>query len=1413
MGSQLRGLSASWGVLLCAAAAVDAQTLEAWVSRFTQSGCSDPWPGGDPEWKMKFWLKNDIDTAEKYSGCIGTNSGSVNKYGTWCKKGPTTGATTLTIRWEGEEDDGTSDDCTHDSGDDCKADGTCSKTVTPGTSGTFDCGNGNHRVYVTWKHITPSPTRHPTESPTKYPTGGPSGSPTPAPTRSPTTAAPTLSPTVSPTESPTAPTSAPSSNPSTAPSASPTQNPTTSPTGNPSTSPTRSPTKIPTGSPTLMPTMHACDDGSHGCHNISAGGICVKVGGDGWKCDCDKHYWCSAGCSGAHIAHECTLITDGPSAAPTAAPTVAPTVSPTTSPTFSPTTSPTTSPTVSPTTAPTQNPSTSPTVSPTYSPTTAPTTSPSFSPTYSPSTAPTTAPTVSPTYSPTVSPTQNPTTKPTGSPTWSPTTAPSTAPSTAPTTAPTSAPTTAPTGSPTTAPTTAPTQEPTTSPTMNPTWSPTTAPTSAPTTAPTTSPSWSPTVAPSTAPTAVPTTSPSWSPSPVPTAAPTAMPSAAPSSTPTSAPSTTPPTGAPKTSGPSAGPSVPPTQGPWVSPSEAPSVSPTPAPTLGKATGFAQGTADAGAVSAVLAVSAPAAAQGGRMAILATGCVGGKPEDVLPWTLHPTQLAIPGFTLPVHAGCVVANIGIAAAAAGLHFLATLFVQKVMNKGLLEARGMLRFPTGPVLLLAVLTQGPTFAGARLIRYAAGPIDVIVSIIGLVISAWVPLTVLYEGRRSQKLAVFKLDPTARRGCKSYWLGTGEWLSLPNKDKRNSFRVERWGIAFRAALPKKHSVLAVDVTLTLIVSFSAGIGGGTCPLCGIMRIGDAIAAFVLAGVVIRRRPYARPIRLPVTVLAQVLIAFGALALSVGYFSPGCGGYESVAAIFIAAGGLFTLMIVGLDGSAVLRGIQLGRRNQLAAALERFTAMDKNGSGQLEPHELREGLYQVYGTSIPDDEFKKLFARVDEDGSGEVDLHEFLASEHLFWDAGQQGGGGSRELRSVHADARGEQSQSLLAGSAAAMHQRRGSSPRRARRTMRGPSTPAPRSPLGHSRRASAFATRRPSSRVAPPGRQKPAFSLSGAGEPEVNGAYDEVAAGSKTGLVSPRRYKRRGGAAQVVRSGADGSWVIEMPLLGSSAITEKSVRISMPPAPGRRRGPRGQAQLQSSEEPPTPKGTDSAHGTFSTLQHSGAEPGGLAVLYTHPGGDHDESIPPRDGWSTAAQGVAPPPQVVAHGMDVGLEGLDEHNVGPMPGTSGPSPLWKSKSVRLDSPGLKRKKSRFSEQHAVGRGSFGSLPSAVAGRLGATAPARPPSQPSSPGAIHQPPSPGSFMQVRSTNFEDSSRPSPSSSMDGQYDWATMRAATQASIGTLDPPPSLRSRRGTVKPGGKDDSLQRQSTGSSAQKASRQGS
>eukprot|EP01062_Namystynia_karyoxenos_P014273 TRINITY_DN15139_c0_g1_i1.p1 TRINITY_DN15139_c0_g1~~TRINITY_DN15139_c0_g1_i1.p1 ORF type:complete len:1078 (+),score=171.59 TRINITY_DN15139_c0_g1_i1:75-3308(+) len=279
-------------------ASVSAQYVTSWVSSYRQWGLDGCDAGhiflSNRHPEIRLWLSDDVSTNEEYAcpTAGSTKNDEYGKTGVWVKKGPSLRATQLTVRFEAEEDDGTS--CRRDSSDDCKFGTKCTISVdlrsAGGTSTCRDPSSASAKsgaeVIVTWTVVTETPTAAPT-SPTAGPTSDPSASPivsppsvppTPFPTGAPSTAVPSTPPTPPPSSSPT-------QTPSGAPSESPTQLPTESPSVAP-TAPTMSPTVQPTMQPTRdsrQPTRAPLQPVTY-CAVVSEGANCP---GDDWEVTLD----------------------------------------------------------------------------------------------------------------------------------------------------------------------------------------------------------------------------------------------------------------------------------------------------------------------------------------------------------------------------------------------------------------------------------------------------------------------------------------------------------------------------------------------------------------------------------------------------------------------------------------------------------------------------------------------------------------------------------------------------------------------------------------------------------------------------------------------------------------------------------------------------------------------------------------------------------------------------------------------------------------------------------------------------------------------------------------------------------------------------------------------------------------------
>eukprot|EP01065_Artemidia_motanka_P044773 TRINITY_DN6425_c0_g2_i1.p1 TRINITY_DN6425_c0_g2~~TRINITY_DN6425_c0_g2_i1.p1 ORF type:complete len:1684 (+),score=462.89 TRINITY_DN6425_c0_g2_i1:65-5116(+) len=791
-----------------------------------------------------------------------------------------------------------------------------------------------------------SPSRRPTAAPTRPPSARPSSAPIPPPTKAPL---PALAPTVPPAKPTAPPTRAPSVPPSAAPSTPPSQHPSTAPSLPPTAAPTARPSVPPTSAPSSPPSRAPTAAPSRAPSGRPSLPPSAPPSAPPSTAPSPRP-------SGAPTAAPSALPSQAPSRHPTPAPTVSPTSKPTRDPTASPSAPPSRPPSGPPSAPPSRSPSVPPSRSPSGPPSAPPSRSPSAPPSRAPSGAPSVRPSRSPSGLPSARPSRSPSVPPSRSPSVPPSVPPSRSPTSPPTTRPSTLPTTAPTGGPTRGPVPAPSGPPSAVPSRHPSAAPTSEPAQPPSAGPSSPPSPAPTAAPAVAPTLAPSVQPSAPPSPQPTAAPVF-----PTASPTAA--------APPTSGPA-----------------------TPVPETA-AEAVAGGTADSAAAASVLAASAPAAAQAGRLTILTQGCRVGSAStsESLPTIFHPTGLEVSGAALPAHAGAVVANIAIVVGIAAVSVGASAAASVVLDKTWWEAQGMLRTPNVAILAATVLLQGPTYAGSKLLRSAESAVDVMLGVLALVLGAYLVMMFLGQGAKSQEDSAYKLDPAAKRGSLTrLWLGPGEWLSLKHA------RVERWGAVFRAALPGHYRVLAIDFAATQVTLVSAGIGGGGCFACGAMRTLDTVIALVLVGLLLKTKPYARPVRLPLTVVAQLLLATASALLAVNYFAGDCDGdlaHAAASGILLAISGFVMLLAVALDVAGIMRGIQINRRNELRAALECFEELCEPGLDVITKQGLREGLARLWNAYIPEDQFAALFDSVDADGSGGVDLHEFLANEHMFW------------------------------------------------------------------------------------------------------------------------------------------------------------------------------------------------------------------------------------------------------------------------------------------------------------------------------------------------------------------------------------------------------------------------------------
>eukprot|EP01064_Diplonema_japonicum_P036502 TRINITY_DN821_c3_g1_i1.p1 TRINITY_DN821_c3_g1~~TRINITY_DN821_c3_g1_i1.p1 ORF type:complete len:1015 (+),score=197.13 TRINITY_DN821_c3_g1_i1:205-3249(+) len=659
---------------------------------------------------------------------------------------------------------------------------------------------------------------------------------------------------------------------------------------------------------------------------------------------------------------DCLPPTDAPPtpAPPTAVPTDAPATDPPATPappTAVPTNAPATPapPTAQPTAEPTDAPATPapPTAQPTAEPTDAPATdAPATDPpaTDPPATNPPDTDAPATPAPPTAVPTDAPPTP--APPTAVPTVAPPTpAPPTAvPTDAPpTPAPPTAvPTDAPATPapPTAVPTDAPPTlaPPTAVPTDAPATPapPTPAPPTAVPTNPPVTPapptlipatavpTVAPDTPapPTAVPTQAPDTPapPTATPTQAPdtnppdTAVPTAAPD---TQAPPTAVPTDAPPTAIPTKAPDTgaPDTMAPATNPPD--TVGPTPVPTLDpnvlkNHAALEEIDKDLAIATAVLGpLSGPAAPQAAMIAVMLDGTCNSE-DKKLSFALHPTQIDLYGSYA---AGAVVGNLAIVIGAVAVLYcvlhLMVLCKCITETEHVLDAQGMMRFPSAPLFILLFFYQG-TFLGAFRLIISPDPGWLRswgLAAAGLLIGApiWIGWKINKDVDKFTKdgKGYYRTDDQVRGKLFNFIVGPGEWVSTT---KRNHW-VQRYQTMVRSFKQKYSWFIVGDFLLMALMAGARVTNTDSWVRCGNVRLFMSLVnwiALIIEGYLL---PHARMRDNVMDVMRLFMQGLGLLCMAIGFYSETYDhwGFRAASPIFI---GVMVLIILKLVMDMVTEG-----------------------------------------------------------------------------------------------------------------------------------------------------------------------------------------------------------------------------------------------------------------------------------------------------------------------------------------------------------------------------------------------------------------------------------------------------------------------------------------------------------------
>eukprot|EP01060_Flectonema_neradi_P039065 TRINITY_DN8458_c1_g1_i2.p1 TRINITY_DN8458_c1_g1~~TRINITY_DN8458_c1_g1_i2.p1 ORF type:complete len:970 (+),score=161.82 TRINITY_DN8458_c1_g1_i2:42-2951(+) len=539
-----------------------------------------------------------------------------------------------------------------------------------------------------------------------------------------------------------------------------------------------------------------------------------------------------------------------------------------------------------------------PTLTPTAVPTAVPTDAP---PTLVPTAVPTAPPTLPPTLVPTAIPTTPPTLVPTAVPTAPPTLVPTVVPTTPPTLVPTAVPTITPTDIPTAVPTLVPTLIPTLIPTLSPTVEPTVVPTA------TTPPTSTPTVIP----TAVPMSNQTDNPSPSPTNSSSIAPTQAPTDIPTPSPTLDPVTsqpGVPVTPLPTD------TLEPVDPPEEVDLVIEKSEETSNAITGVA------GVAALATPVAAAAAAHASMVALMMDGKCSDEPKR-LPVALHPIK-ALGWDTIDgsEDISAIIGNMTICAGVSLICFLLLLLLTclsplmppALKVKNLLEAQGLLRFPSTGLFVLLFLYQGSVFSSMRLIGYADKATHRVVGFIATLVLLVTPHLVAYTIKTSVPTAAFYkvVDSMPNKWmCISgkiirATIGSGEWVSV----RRSNRFVQRYQTMLRSFKQDYSWFIYFDFMSMVLLAGATIPRTPTWNDCGHVKLFSAVVNLLMLASKIAYKPYARyrdnVLEIPRFGIQAAALFVMALAFYSG--NPGHWGFSMAGPLFIIAIALLLLKVL---------------------------------------------------------------------------------------------------------------------------------------------------------------------------------------------------------------------------------------------------------------------------------------------------------------------------------------------------------------------------------------------------------------------------------------------------------------------------------------------------------------------------
>ncbi|KAJ9467857.1 hypothetical protein DIPPA_20240 [Diplonema papillatum] len=432
---------------------------------------------------------------------------------------------------------------------------------------------------------------------------------------------------------------------------------------------------------------------------------------------------------------------------------------------------------------------------------------------------------------------------------------------------------------------------------------------------------------------------------------------------PTLAPATialAPPTNAPRpTAAPvrTEAPAPPPTGAPSAAPASAPPatlaanpqalstfVPATPQPT-GPAPGEAsEGTTQAvavGAASSMATFSTSGALGAGRLAILGAGC-SDTPATSLPFAMHPTGLKFSGKN-GIFVGCLAGNTAIVLSVSLAHVLLTFAVARLgsaiggkldgalllgstSRDGILSVQGLLRFPAWSLFFFFLLYQGFSACGAALLFSPEALWEVLLGLAAAFVTCGFPLANVRLVRSivADRDTVFVKDPNTPRWLQVF-IGAGEWVPV------NAHVVNRFGTLFTRYVPRGVYFTSVECFLSLCLACIDVVPTSSLLQCGHKRLATLLALVFFFAVVLAQRPSKNRCADVVELVSHGVLAFGALALTLSFYSGERDHWGYTASARAMLVGSVILVVKGvLDTGALAYVVYTSRRARLLAGCQ---------------------------------------------------------------------------------------------------------------------------------------------------------------------------------------------------------------------------------------------------------------------------------------------------------------------------------------------------------------------------------------------------------------------------------------------------------------------------------------------------